>query len=212
MLVNFYSFSAQYCQRLAVLITIFVLSACSALTDKPAPEPLLVSNDHQTNIAQLTKWRVTGKIGFITPQQRQRANLSWQMNESIGQQQLNLSTYLGINVLKVSSMSGEHQIEVDGKLYRGQNLSDLITQLTGLNLPAEALAFWLKGIPYRYQDIVSYQADNQLAESISSAINGKVWQIRYQAYREFNGYVLPTKMTIEQGELTIKISLNQWQV
>ena len=109
-------------------------------------------------------------------------------------------------------MSGEHQIEVDGKLYRGQNLSDLITQLTGLNLPAEALAFWLKGIPYNYRDIVNYQVDNQLAESISSAINGKVWQIRYQAYREFNGYVLPTKMTIEQGELTIKISLNQWQV
>ena len=83
MLVNFYSFSAKYYQPLAVLITALVLSACSALTDKQAPEPLLVSNDHQTSIAQLTKWRVTGKIGFITPEERQRANLNWQMNESI---------------------------------------------------------------------------------------------------------------------------------
>ena len=50
---------------------------------------------------------------------RESASLIWQVNEKQQTQELNLTSYLGINVLHLKSNKKQHLIKVDGKEYRG---------------------------------------------------------------------------------------------
>ena len=135
-----------------------VLSGCSTLPNKVS-QPLIQQTPQQriAKLRQLQQWQITGKIAFIETNSRNSATLSWQIDENQGTQQLNLTSYLGINVLQLDSSDSDHKIQVDGKTYHGKDLEALVYSITGLTLPTQALTFWLKGIPYQENDSISFK-------------------------------------------------------
>jgi outer membrane lipoprotein LolB len=159
-------------------------------------------------------WQLNGKIAFIQQLQnkskRESASLIWQVNERQHTQELNLTSYLGINVLHLKSNNQKHLIKVDGKEYRGTHLSSLIYSLTGLTLPTQALNLWLKGLPYKADDKLQLNETTQLPTSISSYYNNELWQITYANYKYFNNINMATQFTIEKDNLLIKIAVKNW--
>ncbi|NQZ24966.1 MAG: outer membrane lipoprotein LolB [Colwellia sp.] len=190
-----------------------VLSGCSTLTSKE--NQVLIKQTPQQRIAklqQLQQWKITGKIAFIDTNSRRSATLSWRVNEKKDQQQLSLTTFLGINVLQLDSNANNHTIQVDGKTYHGKDLAALIHSIAGLTLPTQALTYWLKGIPYQESDDISYHKSTQLPQTLSSHYNNDLWQVSYGNYQQINGYTLATKFSIKKDDLLIKISVNNWSV
>ncbi|PKG85771.1 outer membrane lipoprotein LolB [Colwellia sp. 75C3] len=190
-----------------------VLSGCSTLPNKE-PQQLIQQTSQQriTTLQQLNQWKITGKIAFFEKKSRNSATLNWQVDEENKTQQLNLTTYLGINVLQLESHSNNHNIQVDGKTYHGKNLETLIHSITGLTLPTQALTFWLKGIPYQESDNISYQKTTQLPQTLSSHYNNELWQVSYANYQQIDGYSLATKFSIRKDDLLIKIVVNEWLI
>jgi len=191
----------------------FLLSGCSTTSTKLSP--VLTKQKPQHRIAQLSQlqqWKVQGKIAFLERKQRNSATLSWKVDEKSKTQQLNLTSYLGINVLQLDSNNNSHKIQVDGKTYQDRNLEALIYSLTGFTLPTKALSFWLKGIPYQDSDNVIYQENTRLPQSLTSYYNNQLWQINYSNYKQIDDYSLPTKLSIKKDDLTIKIAINEWAV
>lgn len=168
--------------------------------------------DRATQLLAMQHWKIEGKIAFITPQEKESAGISWRINEQIGTQQLNLNSYLGINVLDLTSEQSQHTIKFDGKTYTGSNLPELIQSLTGLHLPVEALKFWLKSIPYNTTDQILFDSTSHLPTKLTSLYQGELWQINYQQYKTIGAYPLATKMMITKDDLLIKIAINKWQV
>jgi len=168
------------------------------------------ANDRTRQLSQLKAWDIQGKIAFIQPGKRERASLNWQYQQEPLNQKLNLTSYLGINVLHLASENGQHKVEVDGEEYQSDDLEYLIYSLTGLTLPTEALSYWLKGIPYLKQDKLEYDELTQLPSKLTSRYNGQHWQVKYGKYQIVNQYRLATSFTISQSELTIKILVNKW--
>ena len=98
------------------IFLLFVLSACSTLPEKQSSLPVTqqqISERTQT-LKSLTNWQLQGKIAFIQPDKREKANINWRYQESPLTQKLNLTTYLGVNVLQLESRNGSHIVEVDG--------------------------------------------------------------------------------------------------
>jgi outer membrane lipoprotein LolB len=199
-----------------LLLISFLLSGC-------ATKPIDPSKNHnevtslQQRTAQLLKksaWQLNGKIAFIQQTQdkskRESASLIWQVNETQQTQELNLTSYLGINVLQLKSNKKQHLIKVEGKEYRGENLSNLIYSLTGLTLPTKALTFWLKGLPYKTDDKLQFNESTQLPITISSYYNNELWRINYANYEYFNNIKMATQFTIEKDDLLIKIAVKNW--
>ncbi|PKI16938.1 lipoprotein insertase outer membrane protein LolB [Colwellia sp. 12G3] len=197
------------------VMTLFtlVLSGCSTLP-KQGSQPLIQQTPKKriATLQQLHQWKITGKIAFIDTKSRNSATLSWQIDENQGTQQLNLTSYLGINVLQLDSTNNDHIIQVDGKTYHGQNLEALVQSITGLTLPTQALTFWLKGIPYQESDTISYQKITQLPQTLSSHYNNELWQVTYANYQQIEGYSLATKFSIKKDDLLIKIAVNEWSI
>jgi outer membrane lipoprotein LolB len=189
------------------------LSGCSTMPQHRSL-PVIKQTPQQRSIElkQLHQWQLEGKIGFFERDKRQSASLTWQVNELENTQRLNLTTYLGINVLLLESNNGQHKIQVDGKTYRGNSLEKLINSLTGLTLPTMALTYWLKGIRFQKSDVIIYQESTQLPQKLSSFYNKELWQINYSNYKQIKGYSLATKFSIKKDDLLIKISVNKWSI
>jgi len=199
-----------------LLATSIMLSGCATKPDRALEENVqVVTSEQRTKqLLKNKKWQLKGKIAFIQQtnetDKRESASIIWKVNEKKQTQELNLTSYLGINVLHLKSNQQRHIIKVDGKEYRGTNLSKLIYSLTELTLPTEALIFWLKGLPYRTDDKLETDETTQLPKSISSYYHNSLWQINYNDYRSFNGIKMATKFTIKKDGLLIKIAVKDW--
>ena len=194
-------------------LVLLVLSGCSSTPSEEIPVLTKQTPQQRTiHLAQLQQWKVTGKIAFIEKKSRNSATLSWKVDEKKDTQQLNLTSYLGINVLQLNSNNNSHEIKVDGKTYRGNNLAALVHSITGLTLPTHALTYWLKGIPYQENDRISYHETTKLPQTLSSTYNNERWQVKYANYQQINNYTLATKFTIKKNDLMIKIAINDWSI
>lgn len=191
----------------------FALTGCSTL-----PQQQNIQTEQPRSIAQrieqassFNQWKINGKIAFISPEKRESATLFWQVDQVKQQQALNLTTFLGINVLSLSSNEGLYRVEVDGEEYHSDDLEQLIYQLTGLTLPTEAMQYWLKGLAWSAQDHITYDKTSLLPSQLLSYYHQLPWQVSYADYQYYAGLALAKKITIKQGQLTIKIAINQWQ-
>lgn len=211
----FLSISAIFRQTNLLLCVLFtlVLSGCSTIPNTDSQ--VLIEQTPQQRIIklqQLQQWKIKGKIAFIEKKSRNSATLSWQVDERQNSQLLNLTSYLGINVLQLDSTDNNHKIQVDGKTYHGSDLETLIYSITGLTLPTKALTFWLKGLPYQKDDKIDYQEKTQLPLNLSSYYANELWQVSYANYQQINGYNLATKFSIRKDDLLIKIAVNDWAI
>lgn len=202
-------------KKLSVLLcTIFILYGCASNKNIEQSQPV----EYQSKKARIEKlnkiqhWQINGKIAFIQESKRESASLFWQYDQSKKKQTLKLTTYLGINVLSLNSDDGIHVVEIDGKVYQSDNLEHLITSLTGLTLPTQALHYWLKGLTYSGSDSIIYDESSGLPLKLTSFYQDNVWQISYKKYQKINEVNLAHQFSIKQNNLTIKITLNQWKL
>ena len=187
--------------RLLMLLTL-ILSGCSSMPSKQNKVVFKQAPQLRANqLAQLQQWKVIGKIAFFESKNRNSASLNWQVDENNKTQRLNLTTYLGINLLQLDSIDDIHTIQVDGKSYQGNDLEALILSLTGLTLPTQALTYWLKGLPYHKTDDIIYQDETQLPQTLTSYYNNEQWQVSYGNYQQIDNYSLATKFSIKKDNL-----------
>lgn len=201
--------------HILVLISVMLTGCATNPTLLPEVSSHIISSAQRNQQLQaIKKWRLTGKIAFIQQSKdnnkRESASINWQVNDNQKTQELNLTSYLGINVLHLKSNKTQHLIKVDGKEYKGTNLANLIYSLTGLTLPTDALSFWLKGLPYNTDDQLHIDDTTQLPISLSSHYHNALWQIKYSNYQRFNHISMATKFTIKKDNLLIKVAVKNW--
>ncbi len=204
----------KFIQFSFLLTLALLLNGCASLLDSsktPILYPQEVTERNQQMLA-ITDWKISGKIAFIHPEEKTSATINWQYLTSTSSQRLDLTTYLGINVLHLSSKDNIHTIKVDGNTFQGTNLAQLLHSLTGYTLPTDALTYWLKGLTYQKSDVIEYDQNTKLPTRLISNYQDRSWQINYSHYKNINQHQLASKITIKQQELTIKLAINQWQV
>lgn len=205
----------RYTLHFFIFITL-VLSGCATKPTVSIDEDKhsLTPEQRAQKLLNISTWKIRGKIAFIeksdNKSKRESASLTWQVNESTKTQELNLTTYLGINVLHLESLNGSHTLKVDGKEYKDSNLTYLIQSLTGIALPIKALPHWLKGLKTLEEDVIVLDPKTALPITLSSYHNGSFWQIKYSQYKQFDGINMATKFTIEKDNLLIKVVVNKW--
>lgn len=190
------------------LLFIFLLSACATPTGVEVKIPQ-DAKIRESKLSSASHWNIRGKIAFITPEEKQSANINWQKRGK--NQTLNITTSLGINILSVKSNDNSHELKVDGKKYRGDDLDHLIMSLTGLNLPVDALSQWIKAIHHSSADVFLYNQESNLPTRLDSRYNDTTWQVHYSHYRLTNDIAMPYQISVRKPNLKIKLKLNQWQ-
>lgn len=198
----------------STFILLLLLASCAT---KP---PITASLGYiQQDLSTLTRWQVSGKIAFITPNERASAYMNWQNSED--QVAFNLNNLLGINLANLEITNGNVVLEANSERFTGESPSQLIYETTGWRVPIEELQNWVKGyIPSNLNEInqptIKY-SENGLAESVNFDCEFcDVWNIRYVGFQTANigeqQYVLPKTidMTNPAYQARIKINVSKW--
>ncbi len=191
--------------RLLWIFFALLISACS--TTPPAPQQSTNWIKHQANLEQITNFKVTGKIGYKSIEQRHSLNFIWIQKPK--NSELLLTTFLGQTVLKVTLSQGKTIIETgDNQTFEGTDSSQLIYHLTGLNIPIDYLGDWMKGLPTEADNYKLNQI-NTVAD-LSKEVGTSLWHLNYNSYLDKNNILLPKSMTLTQQDVTIKIIASNW--
>lgn len=187
---------------------LLILFGCSS-----TPEPIVDVEwqAHQQKLQQIQTYQVIGKIGYISPEQRETLNFQWQ--KSPNKSQLRLTNFLGQTVLSLSMDAKGANVETyDDQKFNAANGQILIYQLTGLDIPIDDLQGWLLGLPTK-ADYFKLNENNTLA-SLDKTSGRQNWHVDYTRYKEFswqNGNIpLPDRMQLTQQQTSIKLVISKW--
>lgn len=196
-------------QKFAFLIIVLsVISGCSSL---PKSSTNVKWQQQQAQLSSIKSYRATGKLNYISPEQRQSLYFQWKHSED--KSQLRLTTFLGQSVLNLVITPKKSTVTTyNDKVYTDANPSELVYRLTGLVLPVSQLQDWLLGKPTGAD---SYQLNpTNTVASIEKTVNGKEWQLNYQSYTDekiaANTVPLPSKLSLKQGTTSLNITVSKW--
>lgn len=187
---------------------LLILFGCSS-----TPEPIVDVEwqAHQQKLQQIQTYQVIGKIGYISPEQRETLNFQWQ--KSPNKSQLRLTNFLGQTVLSLSMDAKGATVETyDDQKFNAANGQILIYQLTGLDIPIDDLQGWVLGLPTK-ADYFKLNESNTLA-SLDKTSGRQNWHVDYTRYKEFSwqsgNIPLPDRMQLTQQKTSIKLVISKW--
>ncbi len=197
-----------------VLIALMALTILFGCAQLPDDQTNVQWQQHQQRLAKLTQFQASGKLGFISPDQRRSMNFYWQQNGSSSQ--LRLTSVFGQTLLKmVSDQQGTTIETYDEERYQSVDGEALLYQLTGLIIPLNQLDAWLIGSA-NYADHYTLLPTNTLA-SQSKKVGQRDWQVNYSSYVDTDSsdgskIPLPNSLQLIQDQIKINLRISNWKI
>ena len=174
----------------SLLLMIVLLTACESIpknkgqaeTDVWLTNPEVFNQAYQ-NHSKRSQWRYSSKVGVVTPQESNQANMVWLFdNNVVSTNNVRLFGPLGIGAIRIEFDDQRVQLsDKNGVLHQGNSAQELLHRIVGWPIPVDALQYWLFSLPqpnqeYRYQ----LNEDQQLA-----VLKQFGWEVYYSGYREY---------------------------
>lgn len=194
--------------RLAVLFAAVLCAACESTPEVvPVDDPQRAWAEHQGRLASIDQWTAVGKLGIQSTQDSWSAGLSWHQDRDTFR--LRLSGPLGQGLMELQGTPGAVVLRTsDDDVYRARNAEELMQAHAGWQVPLSGLRHWILGRPDPDAAITGFVLDagGRLAE-----LRQLGWHISYERYAEFDGVVLPTRLTLENSRLRAKLAVRSWR-
>ncbi|MCK6265413.1 lipoprotein insertase outer membrane protein LolB [Vibrio sp. ZSDE26] len=193
---------------ISFIAPVLFLAGCSTL---PESETSVEWQTHQAKLESITQYQTSGKLGYISPEQRQSLNFQWK--HATENSRLRLTTFIGQTVLNLSiTPNGSIVNTYDDQTLAHESADVLIEQLTGLSMPVEQLQDWLLGNPTS-ADKFQLNENNTL-RSLSKTIEHQTWQLEYLSFHDvgYQGDLMPLPRTIKltQQDTSINLVISKW--
>jgi outer membrane lipoprotein LolB len=158
------------------------------------------------SLSELDNWQINAKLGVRTTTDAQSIRMLWQQQGE--KYQLRLNGPLGFGTAFIVGDSDLAEIQKGGQLITARP-QQLTKQLTGIPLPITALSWWVKGLvsPNHSAATDIRRAQTGLLENFQQA----GWQISILSYSQTGPYWTPKKLAGQQGELSFKLVISDWQ-
>lgn len=183
-----------------ILLLPFILIGCA---QRPVVSPAT-----SLDVSEIEHWEIQGKFSVKQPAQAISANLFWRqyspehyeigLTGPLGQGSILLSGYPDKVIFR--DAHGDAEIAYNAEL--------LLYHHTGWSLPVESLYYWTRGLPdphYKYQQICD--ENGQLLH-----LKQHGWTVAYNSYQQYDGYIVPRKMTLNYPDTRITLLLRTWTI
>lgn len=189
-----------------------LLTACT-LTEQSTTKGTSSASDPQWQARQqalttLNQYQTRGSFAYISDKTKTSAKFFWQQY-SPQRYRLLLTNPLGTRELELAVEPDLAQLTMkDGKTHLSDLPSELIFQLTGMNIPIDELSPLLIGLPGKATEFTL--DENHLLKSVTFSQNGETWKLKYLAYDTKTQPILPSRMELTQGDRLIKLQMDSW--
>lgn len=193
---------------LVLVVALLSLSGCGTQTPRtysvnaPAGWP-----DTQSQLRAFTHWQIQGKLAVSQPQRRDSVVINqW---HQMGRQYdiLVSSAFLGLGTTRISGTPDQLTIvQPDEPVISSSHPESLLESALGWSFPVNSLRYWIKGLPTpEFPAAITFDAEGNPFQ-----ITQAQWQVSLDRYQSLNGYILPTKITLSDGNIKIKVIVTAW--
>lgn len=201
--------SLHYIMRnlLLILASLWLLNACTSVPDAPLN---LDQMRHQAQLAQLTQWRLKGKLGFKSPEETFSANLNWQQQDQT--YEMKLTTFLGIGLMNLRADGRSATLKADDQVFTDTDATTLIRNVTGWQIPVERLSDWIKGSANDL-DAATFDDKGLLTQLDTDCGGCGNWSIEFSRYKAVDDIWLPHGIVLTNRSAPdnqIRIKVNAW--
>lgn len=194
----------RWARQLALPLLV-LMTGCAGQIDRSLQEAGWLT--HSGRLEQLADWDIDGRVAIRTSKQSETAYIQWEQREA--QTQLRLSGPLGSHATLIES-DGKTVVVNSGDERTTWDLNSPKAQPPGgWDLPLQALPHWLKGIPAPGIEVDSLQLD--LDRELLQRLEQDGWQVTYERYEEFDGFTLPTRVTLERDDTSARLLIRKWE-
>ncbi|GEM_PF-1644936 len=186
--------------RLSLIFFVLFLQACSSLQQNVEVENL-------THPSQIRQFTISGKMAIKVPGNNKSATFYWQQDQLA--YDIQLSTYLGIQVADISGTPEYIEIKADGEYYQSNAPEQLIANQIGWQLPINALSNWVKGLHNGV--IATFHPDGLPKKVIVRTSPTQQWALNYLSYQPLGNIQVPHKIKCQTTNLTVILQINQWE-
>ncbi len=192
--------------RYALLVALCLLSACAALPVAPTPQLEREYRLHAASIYALPGWSFAGRVAIRTEHDAGTVSLSWrQLGERYS---LDLLAPWGAGAVQVEGGPGAVVLRTaDGIEDFATEPAPLLSYYLGVDLPVEALRYWLLGVPDPAQE-ADYVLDQR---GLIVELRQHGWRLDYRRYGEFAGRSLPTVVFMSGHDFELRVAIRQWE-
>ena len=185
-----------------------LLASCATLPAKSnAFNQQLSWPQRQKQLAAIHQWQLNGAIAIKTPQQGQTASLSWQQ-QSLVNYHISLYGPLGAGRVTLAGTNQGVQLQANDKLYHAKSPEALMQEMLGWQLPVGNLYYWVRGLPAPgLQARLHFDTFHHLSQ-----LQQQGWTVHYLRYTGVGDDDLPSLLTLQRLDLTVKIVISQWVV
>jgi len=166
------------------------------------------STPHPTSNPPLKNFQAQGKVAFTQGKRGGNASIFWKQQGN--QYNIRLVGALGAGSLEIHGQPGFVGLnQSNGERYTATDPEQLIKKVLGWDIPVSPLRFWLQGqmVPGTKSDHVQYDSKGQLL-----TLNQLGWQIAYHKYIEQESRLLPSRVTLQHGNVRLKFIFRKWKV
>lgn len=128
--------------------------------------------------------------------------------------EINLSGALGIGATMISGNQDSISLQQGNEIpIEAANLGELSRDYLGYEFPAEALQYWVRGIPSPNNPATMEFNENQLLESLNQTdAQGNNWLLEYDRYQESGGLSLPGRIRMSHPDYLLTFIIQSWQI
>jgi len=175
-----------------------LLAGCTTLTPVSEPTPPLVQ-------AFIPSFEINGRLSVRHDNEGFSGNLHWR--HVFGEDEFVVQTPLGQGVARVTqNAQGATLQTADGQMLHAQDAESLTQQALGFRLPLAGLPRWVQGQATSDAAELRHNDDGTLG-----GLREQGWQIEYSSYESVGHATLPSKLSMENAELKLRLIIDEWQ-
>ena len=188
---------------LSALVLTAMVSGCAVREQRPDGAWL---EERQEWFELYPIWRVNGRLAVSDGERGGQLAFDW--HSEGGQHEVRLRTVAGGKQWRL--LFNEHGALLEGSdvgLIRGPDADFLVAEAVGWPIPVHRLAYWLRGLPFKLDEQVTYASDGTM-----QSIVGDSWSLEYQRYHQpSSGPLMPQRVEAQSANYQVRMLLRGWR-
>ena len=192
------------------LLFAFMLSSCTTVEVKTAtPEHERLWQQHLASLTRMGPWSLSGRAVALVDDSSWHVNLRW--SQDAGDADIYLSGPFNQGGVHVSVQEeGYAELQTDkGETFIGHDVESLLYQQLGWAVPVRGFRYWMLGMPHPEHHAEGRELD-ELGRLRKLTQLG--WALDYRAYKDLPNGSLPRKLYLTQGDLKLKLVVQEWRI
>jgi len=195
--------------RLALGFAYLVLVSCAAIKEQTLIEPAgWAAEQHKRQ--QINIWEIRGRLGIQTESDGGVLDIIWKQSEL--DHSIRLLAPLGAGNYLVQGNSDFTEIRFpDGEKKIVNNIDDIFSSILEIDLPANAVKDWIRGLPAKSLPVESISWNDQ---GLINTLKQSGWNVEMTEYTGTE-ILLPHNIYLSRDvdtELDIRLVLKQWLI